>query len=132
MVLKHQLICWLEVRDLQEGPVRLSNTIPRVKVPPTGTSGSVECDGRRCLYYPGLLLGFRGPNRGYTSVPNSRAEAIPVTDAPISEGFRIRLETNKPNPKSSALATLRASGRANIHPSSLRSQDLIVSIANQR
>lgn len=42
MVLKHQLICWLEVRDLQEGPVRLSNTIPRVKVSPTGTSGRVE------------------------------------------------------------------------------------------
>jgi hypothetical protein len=44
----------------------------------------------------------------------------------------MRLATNKPNPKRSALATLRASRWASIHLSSLRSHDLSACIAARR
>jgi hypothetical protein len=57
-----------------------------------------------------ILLRHSLAKPGYTSVPNNEADPAPVTDAPISEGFRMRLEMNKPKPKSTALAVLETSG----------------------
>jgi hypothetical protein len=64
-------------------------------------------DGARSTIWR-FRFGTRVPHRGYTSVANNRADATPVTDASISDGFRMRLDTNKPNPNSSPLAILAA------------------------
>ena len=60
--------------------------------------------------YRSFRIDLRGPNRGYTNVPNKRADATAVTEASPMEVVRMKVATDKPNPNSSALAILPANG----------------------